>query len=143
MADQKDDPVGIPDETRLFRRIDPNQVVYDKDRKERRPTSQNFNDSKDGSPMSVFAENVAIAHGESPGDFLRGRWSGCYLAAVRAAAMRQHGQEVYLDPHNQDPDDRYASHTAVLGRKDTKTRSKLAKDYEWVVPPPNRYEPEE
>src|ERR1022692_1205745 len=113
MADQKDDPVGIPDETRLFRRIDPNQVVYDKDRKERRPTSQNFNDSKDGSPMSVFAENVAIAHGESPGDFLRGRWSGCYLAAVRAAAMRQHGQEVYLDPHNQDPDDRYASHTAV------------------------------
>ena len=142
MAEQKDDPVGIPDDTRLFRRIDPHQVVYDKDRKERRPTSQNFNDSKDGSPMSVFAENVATEHGETPQDFLRGRWAGWCLAAVRAAAMRQHRQEVYLDLHSQDPDDRYASHAAVRGRKDTKTRSRLGKDYEWIVPPPNRYEPD-
>jgi hypothetical protein len=106
MAEQKDDPVGIPDNTRLFRRIDPHQVVYDKDRKERRPTSQNFNDSKDGTPMSVFAENVAIAHGEAPADFLRGRWSEWYLVAVTAGAMRQLGQEVYLDSFNQDTDDR-------------------------------------
>lgn len=91
--------------------------------------------------MSVFAENVAISNGEAPEDFLRGRWSGWYLAAVRAGDMRRHGQEVYLDPHNQDADDRYASHAVVSGRKDTKTRSKLGKDYEWVIAPPNRYEP--
>jgi hypothetical protein len=143
MSEMRDDCVKIPDETRLFRRIDPHQVVYDKDRKERRPTSQNFNDSKDGSPMSVFAENVANASGEAPEVFLRGRWIGWYLAAVRAGAMRQHGQQVYLDPHNQDPEDCYSSHAAVEGRKDTKTRSKLARDYEWVIAPPDRYAPEE
>jgi hypothetical protein len=28
-------------------------------------------------------------------------------------------------------------------RKDDKTRPKIAKDYEWIVPPLNRYEPDE
>ncbi len=60
MTDRNDDPVGIPNGTRLFRRIDPTKIVYDKDRKERRPTSQNFPNSRDGTPMSVFAENVAV-----------------------------------------------------------------------------------
>lgn len=141
MADQ-DDPLGIPDDTRLFRRIDPCQIVYDNNLKERRPTSQNFQDSKDGSPMSVFAENVAIASGEAPEGFLRGLWSGLYLAAVRACDMRKHGQVVFLDSANQDADDRYESHAAVSGRKDNKTRSKLARVYEWVIAPPNRYEPD-
>jgi hypothetical protein len=143
MPAQSDDPIGIPDDTRLFRRIDPNQVVFDANRNERRPTSQNFQDSKDGTPMSVFLENVAIAHGESPSDFLRGRWVGWYLVAVRAGAMRRHGQEVFLDPQNQDADDRYLSHAAVRGSNDKKTRPRLAQEYEWVVAPPNRYEPAE
>src|ERR1700730_2296426 len=99
MAEQQDDPVGIPDTIRLFRRINPNQLAWDKDRKERRTTSQNFLDSQDGTPMSVFAENVALAHGEAPSDFLRGRWSNWYLVAVRAGEMRELGQDVYLDPH--------------------------------------------
>jgi|SRR5712692_266565 len=67
-----DDPKAIPNETRLFRRINPVYTVYDSNRKERRPTSRNFQDSNDGSPMSVFAENIAIAHGEVPAGFLRG-----------------------------------------------------------------------
>ena len=62
MPDRNDDPVGIPNGTRLFRRVDPTMIVFDKVRKERRPTSQNFQNSKDGTPMSVFAENVAVAH---------------------------------------------------------------------------------
>src|SRR5690349_7892727 len=116
-----DDPASIPDETRLFRRISPYWVVYDKNRKERRPTSQNFDDSQDGTPMSVYAENIAIAHGEKPDDFLKGHWSAYFLAAVRAGSMRQQGQRVYPDPHNQDPDDSHPSHSAVAGRKDGKT----------------------
>ena len=90
--------------------------------------------------MSVFAENVALGSGEGPADFLRGRWSGYFLVAVTAGQMRRYGQVVYLDPHNQDADDTHTSHAAVEGEKDKKVRPKLAECYEWVVPPPNRYE---
>ena len=91
--------------------------------------------------MSVFAENVAVAHGEVPSDFLKERWSGWYLAAVSAESMRKYNQKVYLDPHNQDPEDNHPSHAAVDGAKDSKLRPKLADNYEWVVPPPNRFDP--
>jgi len=140
MPDRNDDPVGIPNGTRLFRRIDPTMTVPDKVRKERRPTSQNFQDSRDGTPMSVFAENVAVEHGETATDFLKGVWSGWYLVAVPTEWMRQNSQKVYLDPGNQDPEDRHPSHAAVDGPKDQKTRKKLAEKYEWIVPPPNRYD---
>jgi len=142
MAGQQDDPLGIPNETRLFRRVNPFQTTYDSNRGERRPTSQCFNDSQDRSPMSVFAENVAMAHGETPADFLRGRWEGWYLVAVTAGWMRDHGQEVYLDLDNQDADDRFHSHAAVKGPKNDKQRKKLADGYEWVIAPPNRFEPD-
>jgi hypothetical protein len=142
MAGRRDDPLAIPDDTRLLRRIDPAQIVYDANLKERRPTSQNFQDSQDGTPMSVFAENIARMAGESPADFLKGEWSGFYLAAVTAGWMRECGQEVYPDPDNQEPDDRFESHSAVRGPKDKqKLRSKLAKGYEWVIAPPNRHDP--
>lgn len=140
MPDPHDDPVRIPNGTRLFRRIDPTMIVFDKDRKELRPTSQNFQNSKDGTPMSVFAENVAIEHGETANDFLRGMWSGWYLVAVPSEWMRQNNQKVYLDPANQDPEDWHPSHAAVAGLKDSKIRKKLADKYEWVIPPPNRYD---
>jgi hypothetical protein len=140
MAERKDDPIEIPNGTRLFRRIDPQKTVYDKDRQERRPTSQNFQNSKDEIAMSVFAENIALAHGEIPSDFLKGRWSGWYLAAVPTEWMRQHNQKVYLDPDNQDSDDYHPSHAAVDGLKDAKMRPKLAAKYEWLVPPPNRFD---
>jgi hypothetical protein len=143
MSGRNDDPLGIPKGTRLFRRIDPSKVVYDKLRKERRPTSQNFQNSKDGTPMSVFAENVAVVHGEIPADFLKGCWSGWYLAALPADWVREHAQKVYLDPDNQDPKDEHPSHAAVDGIKDPKMRQKLAEKYEWIVPPPNRYDPED
>jgi hypothetical protein len=109
MPESKNDPFGIPDGTRLFRRISPSWLTYDKNRGEWRPNSQNFQDSKDGTPMSVFAENVANAHGESPSDFVRedGIWAGWFLAAIPAGWMRKLGQSVYLDPANQDPNDTY------------------------------------
>ena len=141
MPDRNDDPVGIPNGTRLFRHIDPTMIVPDKDRKEQRPTSQNFQNSRDGTPMSVFAENVAVAHGETAIDFLKGVWSGWYLVALPTEWMRQHGQKVYLDPDNQDPEDWHPSHAAVAGLKDAKIRKKLAEKYEWIVPPLNRYDP--
>ena len=96
----------------------------------------------DGTPMSVFAENIAQANGERPEDFLRGPWEGFYLAAVKAGSMRECGQEVFPDPDNQDPNDKFHSHSAVRGRKDkTKLRRKLAEGYEWVKAPPNRFDP--
>jgi hypothetical protein len=92
--------------------------------------------------MSVFAENVLLADGENPTDLLKGIWAHWYLVAISAESMREHGQKVYLDPDNQDREDQHASHTAVDGSKDGKTRKKLAEKYEWIVPPPNLYEPD-
>src|SRR5258708_29533205 len=129
MAGPKDYPLGIPDDTRLFRRIDPNQIIYDANRKERRPTSQCFDNSRDDLTMSVFAENIAQANGEDPADFLKGRWEDFYLVAVTARWMRQNGQDVYPDPHNQDPDEYFNSHSAVWGQKPSKRRKKLAYAY--------------
>src|ERR1022692_637868 len=110
MSTASDDQDVIPDQVRLFRRISPVMTVYDDNLHCWRPTSQNFQDSKDGTPMSVFAENVATQHNERPEGFLRGRWSSWYLAAVQAGHMREYEQRVYLDPNNQDPDDRFESH---------------------------------
>lgn len=141
MSSSKDDPIAIPDKVRLFRRIDPNKVVFDYNRGEWRPTSQNFQNTKGETSMSVFAENVAKAHNEHTADFLRGRWSYHFLAAVRAGDMRKYGQQVYLDVGNQDPEDIHPSHAAVDGPKDSKLRPKLAENYEWVIAPPNRNTP--
>lgn len=107
---------------------------------ERRRTSQNLQDSKDGTPMAVFAENVAVEYGGNPADFFQGLRSGWYLAAVPAGWMRQHNQEVYLESKNQEPGDHHPSHAAVAGPKDNKVRPRLAEKYEWVVQPPNRFD---
>lgn len=135
MSTGRDDRDAIPDDVRLFRRISPAMIVYDDNLHCWRPTSQNFQDSQDGTPMSVFAENVALVNNEPPEGFLRGRWSSWHLAAVQAGHMREHEQQVYLDPDNQDADDRFASHAAVAGAKPNKVRKKLAERWEWVIPP--------
>lgn len=138
MSGLKDDQNAIPNDTRLFRRINPEWIVYDKNVGRFRPTSQNFQDSANGTPMSVFAENIAKLHGESAEGFLRGHWSSWYLVAVIAGRMRELSQDVYPDLGNQPADDFFHSHAAVEGPKDHKTRSKLAKDHEWIVVPPNQ-----
>jgi len=93
--------------------------------------------------MSVFAENIATLNGEAPEDFLTGPWAAFYVAAVTAGWMRECDQSVYPDPEHQDQADRFESHSAVEGRKDKqKVRSKLAKRYEWVIPPSNRLDPD-
>lgn len=135
MANSRDDPQTIPDRVRLFRRINPNWIVYDYNKNEWRPSSQNFQDSQDGTPMSVFAENIATEHEEKPRDFLLGSWSAWFLGAVTAGWMRECGQSVYLDLHNQEPDDVHPSHAAVEGPKPSKHRGKLAKFFEWIEPP--------
>jgi len=61
---------------------------------------------------------------------------------MTAGWMRKCGQEVFPDPENQRADDRFESHSEVRGPKDKqKLRSKLAKEYEWGIAPPNRFDP--
>ena len=136
-----DDPTSIPNGTRLFRRINPAFVVWDKIRGERRPTSQNFRNSQEQEKMSVFAENIAAPHNETPRGFLSGRFSEWFLVALPAEWMRENAQKVYPDPDDQEPAERYESHSAVEGAKKERTRVKLGEKYEWVVAPPNRFEP--
>jgi len=136
MAVPDDDPSAIPNEVRLFRRISPAMIVYDGNQDRWRATSQNFQDSKDGTPMSVFAENIADEHGELPAHFLLGRWSDWGLAAVVAGHMRELGQRVYPDPHNQDAEDRFESHSAVAGNKKAQNiRKRMSDRAELIIVP--------
>lgn len=91
--------------------------------------------------MSVFAENLALANGETPDQFLQGVWEEFHLAAVTAGWMRENGQAVYPDAENQPNDDRFESHAAVRGAKKEKTRKKLAERYEWIIAPDDRFTP--
>jgi hypothetical protein len=133
-----DDAEKIPAETRLMRRVNPLWVVWDSNSKQLRPTSQNYQDSNDGTPMSVYAENIAREQNETiPDDFLRGRSAAWHLVAVTAGDMRKNKQVVRLETANQDDDDRHPSHAVVEGPKDGKMRSKLGANYEWIKAPPN------
>lgn len=134
MPDHKDDPDAIPDDTRLFRRVNPHFLTFDHNLGKWRPTSQAFIDPSDGSPMSVFAENIAQTYNEKPADFLRGHWSCWLLAAIQAGAARTLGMEVYPDPENQDSAEDFKSHSSVRGDK-RKVKQKLAQKAEWIVAP--------
>jgi hypothetical protein len=59
MPEIKDDPDSIPNPRRLFRRIHPDMIVMDQNSGQHRPTSANFSDSSDGTPMSVYVLEAA------------------------------------------------------------------------------------
>ncbi len=130
-----DDP-SIKDTARLFRRIHPQWIVYDQNRRMRRPSSRNFNDSQDKTPMSVYVEEIAIQHNQTPSDFLKDEWSHHFLAAITAGWARQCGQKVYPSATKEEP-----AHADVAGRKPSNTRSRLAQPAEWVIGPSNLNEP--
>ena len=127
MAYQDDPTIG--NEVRLFRRIHPQWIVRDENLKCFRPSSQAFNDSQDGSPMSVNREDILQQENKPPAELLAGlyEWG---LAALRTGTMRENGQGIAADPTPDEP-----SHALVFGPKPTKARKRIAKTAEWVIQP--------
>ena len=126
-----DDP-GCADEVRLLRRIPKWHVCYDKNSGCIRPSSAAFEDDQDGSPMSVYRQDVIDGEGDEPARVLVGH-EGYGLVSITAGQVRAKDQTVCSDPL---PDE--SAHVLVCGSKTRSIRRWLAKRAEWVVesPPP-------
>jgi hypothetical protein len=124
-----DDPT-IPDDAVLWRRIHKNQAAYDKNLGRKRPSSEAFKDSSDGTPMSVILAEVVLESGRKPEDIVRGSQDHG-LASLPASTVRENGLGILKAPTPEEP-----AHAEVLGDKSKKISRELAKRCEWVIMPP-------
>ena len=124
------DDENIANDVRLFRRLPLEWVIRDENLNCHRPSSQAFNNSQDGSPMSVFREDVLNSEGRTPSSVLAGTYSNYGLASLTAEVVRREGQGIAPDPL---PDE--TSHALVFGSKPPKLRKRLAKAAELVIMP--------
>jgi hypothetical protein len=124
-----DDPT-ITNEDDLWRRIHPTQVVSDENRGIIRPSSAAFEDSSDGTPMSVL-----LAEGQDPIGALK-KHDGYWLAAITAGLARQCQQGVTRDPLIDE-----LAHALVFGKKTKAVRQRFAREARWVVAPETSQRP--
>ena len=94
-----------------------------------RPASAAFDDSSDGSPMSVVLESKAIELGRGPNDVLLGH-AGFGLVRFQAGIARACGQGIARDPTPDEP-----AHAVVFGKKPKSVQRKIRSASEWVVLP--------
>ena len=125
----RDDP-AITDDVRLFRRLPKEWVVRDDNLNCFRPSSQAFNDSQDGSPMSVFRDDVLQSERREVSSLLLATYSTYGLASLRTGIAREHRQGVTPDPLPEE-----TTHALVFGPKPTKVRQRLAKAAELLILP--------
>jgi hypothetical protein len=118
-----DDP-SITDDQALWRRIHPEQVVFDNNLNRQRPTSQAFNNTSGTSGMSVdIADETTIQ------DALKG-YSEHLLVEFEAGLARQLNQGVIRDPFPGNP-----AHAEVMGKKRKPVQKGLYTKCRWVVGP--------
>ena len=126
-----DDP-SVPDDAELWRWINPNWWVTDRNRGILRPSSQAFQNSKNGSPMSVLIAEVVMESGRKPIDVLP---DGTYaLVAFTAGIARKCNQAVIRNPCPDEYPDEEA-HALVAGKKTNRVKETLALASRWVVEP--------
>ena len=131
--DPDDDP-SIPDEAKLLRRIPP--IHFPGDRMTPgRPSSAAFEDSPDGSPMSVNWEELCHEH---QFDSLEGHET-FGLVSFTAGQARELGLSVFRWPLEGNP-----THCGVARKKTKGIKKKLASESRWVVfPHPEVEHPDE
>lgn len=121
---QQDDQ-SISDDAVLLRRIPPWHFPPNRNVAER-PSSAAFEDSPDGSAMSVDLEQLVEEHDLDP---LTG-YEAFGLVAFTAGEARQLGLEVFRWPLEDNP-----AHCGVAGTKTRGTRKQLARRARWRVLP--------
>ena len=122
---EPDDDLTIHNPAELWRRIFPDWWVLDKNLGEFRLSTQAFENSKDGTPMSV---TIAA---ECPGqNHMLSRFKGYGLASFTAAHVRKCGQTLQRDPAPEDP-----AHAYVVGKKTGSVKKCLLRGTTIVVIP--------
>jgi hypothetical protein len=125
MADSPpvDDP-SITDDQALWRRIHPEQVVFDNNLNRRRPTSQAFNNTSGTSGMSVdIADETTVQ------DTLKG-YPEHLLVEFEVRLARQLNQGVVREPLPDNP-----AHAEVMGKKKKSVQKGFYTGCRWVVGP--------
>ena len=142
MPEPYDDP-NIGDEDRIIRRIAEHHLTPDENFGDTRISSQAFKPSSDGSGLSVDIEQLILADGKDPREWLI---TPPFIGAVSfpAAAARGHGCRIGYDPiknHPTLPDNPY--HGAVWGPAPTPhkisngTQKALLRKSTWYVEIPH------
>ena len=126
-----DDPT-IRDDAALWRRIPPCHFVPDDNVDGVRPSSAAFKDHPDGSPMSVLLAEIVAETGRGAREVLAGH-EGYGLRTFTAGLARECEQGIARMVLADEP-----AHAEVFGKKPKSVRKKLAKESEWVLPPPDR-----
>lgn len=129
MADPplEDDPT-IQDNSELWRRIHPVWIVPDANVGGMRVSSAAFDDSRDGSPLSVLLADVVAQTHRGPREVLFG-FAGYALATIGAGTARGFGQGIARTPEPDEP-----AHASIFGPKTGKNKRGMAKAAKWVVP---------
>lgn len=127
----KDDP-SICNEDVLLRRVPVlhNQIVWDGNLNQWRPSSAVFTDHPDGSPMSISLLSVLNSRALPAKKALEGYEATHVLAGLTAAVARQNGQAIAREPLANN-----SAHGVVFGQKTRQVRRKLALAATWVIPP--------
>ena len=121
------DDLTIPDEADLWRRIHPSHIVFDENVGQSRPSSAAFDDSSDGTPMSVLLGQEA-----GPPENALVDYQGYALASFTVGLARACGQGIARDPTSDQP-----AHVLVFGRKTKSVKRRLTEGSQWVIRPPN------
>ena len=120
-----DDPTIRNGET-LWRRIFPGWIVPDDNEVGWRVSSAAFDDSPDGSPMSVLLADVVEATNRTADDVLTG-FEGYGLTVLVAGFVRSLKQGIARTPEPHEP-----AHASVFGSKTPKVKRALARASTWV-----------
>lgn len=124
----EDDP-SIRDEAQLWRRINPNWMVFDENQGRSRVSSQAFQ-NLEGDKLSVLLEELVRETGRRPEDLIAS-FPGFGLATISAGFARELQQGVIRAPEPDEP-----AHSHLVGKKSKSVQKALARHAEWVVVPP-------
>jgi hypothetical protein len=123
------DDAGIADSADLWRRLIREWVVPDSNTGGIRISSAAFDDSRDGTPMSVLLADIVAQTRQKPEEVLAG-FAGYGLAAITAGAVRVCKQGVMPTPEPDEP-----AHASVFGPKTGSTKKGMAKAARLLIYP--------
>jgi hypothetical protein len=123
------DDATIPDAADLWRRLIPDWIIPDSNTGGVRISSAAFDDSRDGTPMSVLLADVVAKTHRTPEQVLAD-FKGYGLAAITAGAVRGHKQGVMPTPKPDEP-----AHASVFGPKTGSTKKGMAKAARLLIAP--------
>lgn len=115
----------LPNDERIWRRVKVPEQIIEQEDATWRPISGAFDDSSDGSPLSVDLASIAL-------DLLHtlAGYPNYALAELTVGDVRSLGVDVVPDPL---PDNE--AHAGIVGDKTKGIKRKLAKCASWRVPP--------